>query len=200
MHRAGNSAMCWLVVRRICEAWDPFRLKMSIIISCLSSCTLRCWMAAEITQKPFTSWSRFAAYQNRAAGGGLQAGQAASQQSSVATLRVVFQSDAVRLWVLHDQTRVLGLGQAWVQFTSAGIHGVRPRTGGGLLLAGQAAVNTQSRHENVPSAGYCYQELHGVSLTSYGWYIRWLKIHTISKSAQREVGDLWRDHTQSHVT
>lgn len=65
-------------------------------------------------------------YQNWAAGSGLQAGQAAGQQSSVAAFGVVLQSDAVRLGVLHDQARVLRLRQAGVQFTSAGIHEVRP--------------------------------------------------------------------------
>lgn len=98
-------------------------------------------------------WDRFAAYQNRAAGGGLQAGQATGQKSSVAALGIVFQSDAVRLGVLHDQTRVLGLRQAGVQFTSAGIHEVRPRAGDELLLASQAA-ETQRRKACECAAGY----------------------------------------------
>ncbi|TNN52109.1 hypothetical protein EYF80_037648 [Liparis tanakae] len=71
------------------------------------------------TQKP-------AAHQNRAAGAGLQAGQAPGQQGSVAGLGVVLQGDAVRLRVLHDQTRGLGLRKAGVQSTSSGIHEVGP--------------------------------------------------------------------------
>lgn len=83
---------------------------------------------------PWMAVRSAAAHQDRAAGGGLQAGQAAGQESSVAALGIVLQSDAVRLGVLHDETRVLGLRQAGVQFTSAGIHEARPRTGGGLLF------------------------------------------------------------------
>ena len=62
------------------------------------------------------------AHQHRAPGSGLQAGQAAGQQGSVAALGVVLQSNTVRLGVLHDQTRVLRLRKTGVQFTSAGIH------------------------------------------------------------------------------
>lgn len=75
-----------------------------------------------------------AAHQDGAAGGGLQAGQASGQQSSVAALGIVLQSDAVRLGVLHDQTRVLGLRQAGVQFTSTGIHEVELRTMSGDVV------------------------------------------------------------------
>lgn len=65
-----------------------------------------------------------ACYQHGAAGGGLQAGQAAGQQRAVAALRVVLQGHAVRLRVLHDQARVLRLRQAGVPLASTGVHGV----------------------------------------------------------------------------
>lgn len=72
---------------------------------------------------------RKAPYQDRAPGGRLQAGQAAGQHGSVAALGIVLQGDAVRLGVLHDQTRVLGLRQAGVQFASSRIHEAGPRPG-----------------------------------------------------------------------
>lgn len=72
-------------------------------------------------------YSHPASYQDRAAGAGLQAGQAAGQQSSVAAVGVVLQRNAVRLRIFHDQTRVLGLRQAGVQVTSTGIHQVTGR-------------------------------------------------------------------------
>lgn len=80
-----------------------------------------------------SGWRNSNTYQDRAAGGRLQAGQAAGQNGSVAALGIVLQGDAVRLGVLHDQTRVLGLRQAGVQFASSRIHeaGPRPGRGGG---------------------------------------------------------------------
>lgn len=114
-----------------------------------------------------TLYDRYVTHQNRATGGGLQAGQAAGQQSSVAALGVVFQSDAVGLWVLHDQTRVLRLRQAGVQFTSPRIHEVGPRTGDGLLLASRAAVR-QRRRTCESTAGYCYLRLAGASMLAKG--------------------------------
>lgn len=63
------------------------------------------------------------AYQNRTVRRGLEVGQSAGQQGTVAALRVVLQSHTVGLRVLHDQTRVLMQRYTGVQFTCAGIHG-----------------------------------------------------------------------------
>lgn len=95
-------------------------------------------------------------HQNRAAGGWLQAGQAAGQQRSVAALRVVLQTDAVRLGILHYQARIVRLRQAGVQFASTGIHEVRPRTGGGDCFE-----QTEKKEDNEAvtcetRAGYSY--------------------------------------------
>ncbi|KAG7242721.1 hypothetical protein INR49_020096 [Caranx melampygus] len=100
-----------------------------------------------------------AAHQDGAAGGGLQAGQATCQQSSVAALGIVLQSDAVRLGVLHDQTRVLGLRQAGVQFTSTGIHEVKLRKMSGAVVNYPSIVVMEMEKGSVSTGGTVTMEI-----------------------------------------